>query len=217
MFLTYWSIRKMTQQHANNIFRAGAASDAGEWMYFPEAMTATGLTERSLRRYMQTGQIQYRKLGKSANARVQLFVTPELRTVRLREPSARQADNVPDIFDADIEYINVSPPTEDAQSDTPSARADYEQLRCLAEQMITPLIQTIREQERQIEEQSRQMRLLPDLQKQAEEERKNAELAVLETEALKKQIAAMNEELTRLKTPWWKFSWGSRKPKDSQA
>ncbi|HLG37364.1 MAG TPA: hypothetical protein VI338_04460, partial [Nitrososphaera sp.] len=48
------------------------------------------------------------------------------------------------------------------------------------------------------EDQNRQLRLLPDFQKQAEEERKAAELRALEVEALNKQIAAMEEEKQQL-------------------
>ena len=47
---------------------------------------------------------------------------------------------------------------------------------------------------RELEEKDRQLRLLPDFQKQAEEERKSAQLKELEAEALRKQIAAMEAE-----------------------
>ena len=46
----------------------------------------------------------------------------------------------------------------------------------------------------ELEDKDRQLRLLPDLQKQAEDERKAAELKELEAEALRKQIAAMEAE-----------------------
>jgi chromosome segregation ATPase len=44
---------------------------------------------------------------------------------------------------------------------------------------------------KELEDKERQLRLLPDLQRQAEEERKAAELKSLEAEALRKQIEAM--------------------------
>jgi uncharacterized coiled-coil protein SlyX len=47
------------------------------------------------------------------------------------------------------------------------------------------------DQEKAIEEQKRQLRLLPDLEKQAEERRKEAETKELEAIALAKQIEAM--------------------------
>jgi DNA repair exonuclease SbcCD ATPase subunit len=46
----------------------------------------------------------------------------------------------------------------------------------------------------ELEEKDRQLRLLPDLEKRAEEERKTAELKSLEAEALRKQVAALQEE-----------------------
>ncbi len=80
-------------------------------------------------------------------------------------------------------------------------------LRSLAEELVRPLADTIREQQellaekdKIIAEKEQQLRLLPDYQKQAEEERKAAELKALEAEALKKQIEAIQaqqeEELT---------------------
>lgn len=54
--------------------------------------------------------------------------------------------------------------------------------------------QLIGEMRSEIAEKERQLRLLPDLQKQAEVERHAAELKVLEVEALKKQISAVEEQ-----------------------
>lgn len=92
----------------------------------------------------------------------------------------------------------------------------------------------INSQEQQIQEQQRQIKLLPDLEKRAEEERKAAELRALEVEALNKQIAALEEErkaqgaklekvdaleaqlatvnaeLAQIKQPWWKKMFGAQ-------
>lgn len=62
----------------------------------------------------------------------------------------------------------------------------------------------ISDQERQIVDQQRQLRLLPDLQKQAEEQRQGVELKHVENEALKKQVAALQEQLDAARRPWWK-------------
>lgn len=69
-----------------------------------------------------------------------------------------------------------------------------EMLGPLAKEMMAPLLQTIRDQERQIQEQGRQLKLLPDLEKQAEEERKAAHLKAVEAAALSKQIEALQEK-----------------------
>lgn len=54
--------------------------------------------------------------------------------------------------------------------------------------------QLIGEMRSEIADKDRQLKLLPDLEKRAEEERKAAELRALETEALKKQIAAIEAQ-----------------------
>ena len=114
-------------------------------------------------------------------------------------------------------------------------QVEIERLELMAEKLVKPLAERIeaqavalREQENIIEDQKRQLRLLPDLQKQAEEERKASELRALEVEALNKQILAMEEEqqvleakaneatalaqdlqalkstVEELQRPWWK-------------
>ena len=54
--------------------------------------------------------------------------------------------------------------------------------------------QLIGEMRTELADKDRQLKLLPDLEKRAEEERKAAELRALEAEALKKQIAAIQEQ-----------------------
>lgn len=53
--------------------------------------------------------------------------------------------------------------------------------------------QLIGEMRKDLAEKERQLRLLPDLEKQAEEERKATEIKELEAQALRKQIAALKE------------------------
>ena len=54
--------------------------------------------------------------------------------------------------------------------------------------------QMIGEMRKELAEKERQLRLLPDLEKRAEEERKATELKELEAEALRKQISSMQED-----------------------
>lgn len=187
----------MSQQSTNSEFSPDYILEPGEWMYFPQAMEATGLTERSLRRYMQMKQVKYRKLGKSANARVQLYITDELRKIRQKGIEENPGPStITDIeFDADPASFEGS---EDApvEYDSSWIMTEREKLRMLAEEMMSPLLSTIREQERQLQEKTRQLLLLPDLQKQAEAERQAAELKNLEVTALQKQIEALNAKIT---------------------
>lgn len=88
--------------------------------------------------------------------------------------------------------------------------------------------QVIGEMRAELSDKDRQLKLLPDLEKQAESERKSAELRTLEIEALNKQISALEEEkrlleakaneaavlssdleqlkktVEELRIPWWK-------------
>lgn len=64
-------------------------------------------------------------------------------------------------------------------------------MKMLAEQMMQPLLDTIRQQERLIEDQSRQLKLLPDFEKQAEADRQMAINKAMEAEALSKQVEAL--------------------------
>lgn len=51
---------------------------AGQWLSLSEAATATGLSVITLRRYIKTKRVKCRRLGKTANAKLQILVTPEL-------------------------------------------------------------------------------------------------------------------------------------------
>ena len=97
------------------------------------------------------------------------------------------------------------PPTPSRGDWHPENKANLESL---VETFMKPLVDKVASQERAlieqaavladqekaIEEQKRQLRLLPDLQKQAEERRKEAETKELEAIALAKQIEAMKAQ-----------------------
>ena len=105
-----------------------------------------------------------------------------------------------DIIDAaEIEFEQSKESTEDLENSWREQARDT--LKGLAEELVRPLVETVRaqqellaEKERIIQEKDLKLRLLPDFQKQAEEERKAAELKELEIEALKKQISAVERE-----------------------
>ena len=115
---------------------------------------------------------------------------------------------------------------------------ELSKLEMISGKLIEPLVSKLEsqtklllEQEKLIEDQKRQLRLLPDLQKRAEDERKISELKTLETVALEKQIqeienlrieeqtiilkketkeqelqqelTALKNQLQKLQQPWW--------------
>lgn len=108
--------------------------------------------------------------------------------------AANETESVPvDAYEADDEVNDERPAG--WYSD------EREKVRIIAEELIKPLSLRIEQQaialnekDRIIEEKDRQLKLLPDFEKQAENERKAAELKALEAEALKKQIAALELE-----------------------
>lgn len=178
--------------------------EAGKWMFFPEAMDATGLSERSLRRYMQTKQIKYRKLGKSANARVQLWITDELRHMRLGpEVDSSVLDSTFadegsfDEIEAEelTDWPKESSSDKDAEIRAALIKEELEQVfKTLTQQFVEKLDEQrelIFELKQELGEKEQQLRLLPDLQKQLETERQNVEF---QAAALTKQSEALEQE-----------------------
>lgn len=110
--------------------------------------------------------------------------------------------------------------------------SNRDKVKLLAEEIVKPMLEkldaqseVIFEQKKVIQDQERQLRLLPDLQKQAANRAQELDLKHVENEALKKQIAAMEEQVKakeeesagvtaileslrdkveQLEKPWWK-------------
>lgn len=113
----------------------------------------------------------------------------------------------------DAEAIEAESVTSDATEDQPTSwrTVELERLEVIAEKLVKPLTEkleaqamALKERDLMIEDQGRQLRLLPDLEKrarEAEEDRKAAEIRAMETEALKKQIAAMQEQIDQTVGP----------------
>jgi len=50
----------------------------GEWLSLDEAADAMGMSTITLRRYAKKGTLKWRRLGKTRNAKIQVYVTPEV-------------------------------------------------------------------------------------------------------------------------------------------
>lgn len=107
-------------------------------------------------------------------------------------------DAVEDIVDA----FDSAPADNDEEgaSDDRWLERNRDRVQAIAAELLKPLADKIEaqaevifEQRRTIADQERQIRLLPDLQKQAEDRAKQLELEHVEKEALKKQLAAQLE------------------------
>lgn len=166
-----------------------------------EAAAALGVTPRAVIYRIEKGDLKGVQTPNPYGVKEwRIYPTKEIAQKLRLGTDSQQIEEMnfqPDPVDAiDAETVGVeSLPEPDKGA---SIDLERERFRIMAEEMIRPLVQTIREQERVIEDQGRQLKLLPDLQKRAEEERKAAELKELELVALNKQIAALQEEMSKV-------------------
>jgi hypothetical protein len=180
-----------------------------------EAAVALGITPRAITYRLDKGQLKG-TLGKNEFGVPEWRVYPNKEIMvglnNLNQNGSGKSDALSfepedsEIVDAQS-YTN-SPPESDARPELRSwLSAERETIKTIAEEMVKPLIETINsqtvaliEKDRIIEDKDRQLRLLPDLQKQAEDERKTSELKAFEAEALKKQIEAMQSKQEETET-----------------
>jgi hypothetical protein len=164
-----------------------------------EAAAALGLTPRAVSYRLEKGQL------KGTLTKNEMTGVPEWRIypnkeilAGLRQPATGDTNAID--FDPN-DVIEAESVDDTAGSDTQQhteQRTATMDFQMLIEQCVRPLVDEVKsqalalaEKDRIIDEQSRQLRLLPDFQKQAEDERKAAELKELEAEALRKQVSAM--------------------------
>ncbi len=188
-----------------------------------EAAQLLRLDERSVRERLINGQLKGEK--KSVGLREKWFVYSGSIDAALEKQQGFIGDTI------GLEDVTVEP---EMAEDADSAEAPHyqqfandseewvslnrEKVKVLAEEIVKPLMEKIEsqaeviyEQKRLISDQDRQLKLLPDLQKEAEKQRQDVELRHVENEALKKQVAALQEQLTNAKLPWWK-KWFESNP-----
>lgn len=178
-----------------------------------EAAAALGITPRAVTYRLDKGQLKG-ILGKNEFGVPEWRIHPNKEILRgLNQSASPQVEmglsfEPHDVVEAESVETMDSPDTE-ASSEARSFAGDFQ---AIVEQCVRPLVDEVKaqalalaEKDRIIEEQNRQLRLLPDFQRQAEEEkrlaeqeRKAAELRALEIEALNKQISAIEEEKKQL-------------------
>jgi hypothetical protein len=174
-----------------------------------EAALALGITPRAVSYRLEKGQLKGNLTKNEATGVPEWRIYPNKEILSaLSQATAEDTATLDfepnDVIDA--ESIDDTAGSDTTQpSETRPGAADFQMI---VEQCVRPLVEEVKaqalalaEKDRIIEDQSRQLRLLPDFQKRAEdekaraeEERKAAELRALEIEALNKQVAAMEEE-----------------------
>jgi len=187
-----------------------------------EAAELLRLDERSVRERLINGQLKGEK--KQIGLRDKWFVyTGSIEAALSKQQEAFAGDPI-----AFNDVTVDAEPAEEIDSNEgntePSNRSDdagwleanRDKVKALAEEIVKPLMEKIEsqaevifDQKHQISDQERQLRLLPDLQKQAEQRAQEVELRHVENAALKKQIAALQEQVEASKKSWWKKLFGT--------
>jgi len=182
-------------------------SASGKWLFFNEATVATNKSEKTLKRYIKKGDLKWRRLGKQVNSPVQIWITAEF-LATIRGESEQKLDDL-EIFEVEPQEVDGWPESESDETtpapDSSSAEDPYQRMiKTLVGEFAVQLDrqrEAVDELRKELQDKNTQLRLLPDLQRQAElerksaeQERKTAELKELEIIALKQQIAAIEQE-----------------------
>lgn len=176
-----------------------------------EVAVALGITPRGVVQRLNRNQLKgTRKTNQFGTPEWQVYATREISQAiesLKSDPSAlAQQSFAPDANDnyedaIDVEDVDV----EEAFEQSDWIDVERKRMELMAEALVKPLTEqlvfqaaALREKELQLEDKDRQLRLLPDLQKRAEDERKVAEVErkaaeerALEVIALKKQVSAL--------------------------
>lgn len=175
-----------------------------------EAAQLLRLDERSVRERLINGQLKGEK--KSHGLREKWFVYKGAVDSALEKQQGFVGDSVSlEDVPVDAEYEDDGVIEQPEQETEDWIEVNRDRVKTLAEEIVKPMMEKIEnqaelisEQKRLITDQERQLRLLPDLQKQAEKSQQDIELRHVENEALKLQIAALQKELEAVRKPWWK-------------
>lgn len=174
-----------------------------------EVANALGLTKRAVIYRLEKGQLKGTRVSNSSGVEEwRVYPNKEITQAiggknlsDIAEPNVDFEPETTEIFDVEdvAEGMNAAPGPSNSES---WRTVQAEHLETIVEKLVKPLTERLEiqavalaEKDRLIEDQNRQLRLLPDLEKRAEAERKQAELVSLEAEALRKQIEALKGKL----------------------
>lgn len=175
-----------------------------------EVANALSLTKRAVIYRLEKGQLKGTRVTNSNGVEEWRVypnkeITQAIGNKSLSDITENSLDFEPepaDVFDVEDIVAEAASDSSAPASNDSWRTVQTEHLETIVEKLVKPLTDRLEmqavalaEKERVIEEQNRQLRLLPDLEKQAEAERKQAELASLESEALRKQIDALKDKL----------------------
>lgn len=166
-----------------------------------EVAQALGLTKRAIMYRLEDGRLKgVRVKNENGQTEWRVYPTKEiieaLNKLAAANPTTEAVTpEVDDIVDADVELEDYSETSNNVQEWEERQKA---QMKAMAEEFMRPLLERFDAQSRALANKEREIeelkiKLLPDLQKRAEEERKAAEQKELEVIALQKQLDAVRE------------------------
>lgn len=159
-----------------------------------EAADALGLTTRAITSRLAKGDLKgTQKTNAYGVKEWRIYPTKEIAQKLKLDLESDVAENDFPPMEETVDAETIFEEVQESQHQT-WVEEERSRLRLLAEEMMKPLVETIRAQEQQLQEQGRQLKLLPDFQKQAEDERRAAHLKAVEAAALEKQIDALKAE-----------------------
>lgn len=167
-----------------------------------EVAQALNLTKRAIMYRLESGKLKGIRVKNDFGIEEwRIYPTKEIVEALNRMASKNPTEEPETYIDhssIEAQEIGIEEYEETAESSFSGVRSDRERIRLLAEELVTPLLEKIDSQTRllirqEIEIEDLKIKLLPDLEKKAEEERKAAELKELEIVALQKQIEALRE------------------------
>jgi DNA-binding transcriptional MerR regulator len=170
----------------------------GKWASLQEAAESTGLSEKTLRRYTKRGLVKSRRLGKLANSPIQIWMNTQL--TALADMERTSIEGVEEVFEAQEveEELEENPSLDNEAAQSPKIEMT-DVIKTIASEFAQRLDQhkeEIFELRKELHEKDIQLRLLPDLQKQAEDREK---LASFEKVSLRKQVEELQAENERLR------------------
>jgi len=163
-----------------------------------EVAQALGCTTRTVINKLMSGKLNGQQFQNPYGVMEwRVYPTKEIaQKLKIKDPGTPESISQEITFGALEEPVEAEVIPEETESETGNYQdwidSERQHMRVLAEEMMRPLLETIRNQERQIEDQSARLKLLPDFEKQAETERKVAQAKAFEAEALRKQVEALN-------------------------
>lgn len=167
-----------------------------------EVAQALNLTKRAIMYRLESGKLKGIRVKNDFGIEEwRIYPTKEI-VEALNRMASKNPTEEPETYNdhssIEAQEIGIEEYEEAVESSFSGVRNDRERIRLLAEELVTPLLEKIDSQTRllirqEIEIEDLKIKLLPDLEKKAEEERKAAELKELEIVALQKQIEALKE------------------------